>query len=116
MADDGAHEEPKVRDLLSRRQHFGLAEIKVHLPGGGGNGLHVVVAQAVDLELEGQRRLQMAVDLILVVTVAEAKGEVAREPVFVAHDEHHAPDRLLLEIGSSAFAEVLEAMESAASS
>ena len=48
-----------------RRRYLGLAEVEVHAVVGDGDGLEVEVPHAVDLELEGQRRLQVPVDAVL---------------------------------------------------
>lgn len=64
VPDDGAHEESVVGDLLTLGD-LGLAQVEVHLVVGGGDVDQVKVAQPVDLQLEGQARLQVPVDLVL---------------------------------------------------
>ena len=64
MADDGAHEEAVVGDL-DAHLHARGAQVQVHLVVGAGNGGQVEVAHAVELQLEGQRWLQVSVDAVL---------------------------------------------------
>lgn len=45
--------------------YLSLAEVEVHAVVGNRNGLQVKVLHAVDLQLEGQGRLQVAVDAVL---------------------------------------------------
>ena len=78
MPDDGPDEEPVVADLPAARD-LGPAQVEVHLVVGRGDGVQVIVLQAVQLQLECQRRLQMSVDEILGEVVARAVGEVLGE-------------------------------------
>ena len=64
MSHNGTHKEPVVSDLLTLG-NLGLSEVEMHLVVGSGHVDQVKVAQAVDLQLEGQTRLQVTVDLIL---------------------------------------------------
>lgn len=68
VSDDGAHEEAIVRDLCPRL-HAGGAQVQVHLVVGAGHGPQGEVTHAVQLQLEGQRRLQVSVDAILLKLV-----------------------------------------------
>lgn len=64
MAHDGADEEAVVGGL-SARLHFGSTQVEMHLVVGAGNGRQVEVAHAAQLQLEGERRLQVPVDAVL---------------------------------------------------
>lgn len=64
MADNGSYEESVVCDL-GPLLHPGGAEIKLHLVVGARNGRQVKVPHAVELQLEGQSRLQVAINAIL---------------------------------------------------
>lgn len=64
MAHDGADEEAVVGGL-GARLHLGSPQVEVHLVIGAGNGRQVEVAHAAQLQLEGQRRLQVPVDAVL---------------------------------------------------
>lgn len=64
MADDGPHEEAVVRHL-GAHLHTGRAQVQVHFVVGARDGSQGKVAHAVELQLEGQRRLQVAVDPVL---------------------------------------------------
>ena len=63
VSHNSAYKEPVVRDLLTLGD-LGLAQVEVHLIVGGGHVDQVEVAQSIDLQLEGQAGLQVAVDLI----------------------------------------------------
>ena len=65
MSDDGADEEPVVHHLGSLLD-LGRAEVDVEPVVVGGDRLEVEVAHAVEFELEGERRLQVPVDAVLV--------------------------------------------------
>lgn len=73
VSHNSAHKEPVVCDLLTLGD-LGLAKVEVHLVVGGGHVDQVEVAQSVDLQLEGQAGLQVAVDLIF----TELKPTTAR--------------------------------------
>ena len=73
VSHNSTHKEPVVRDLLTLGD-LGLAQVEVHLIVGSGHVDQVEVAQSIDLQLEGQARLQVAVDLIF----TELKHTTAR--------------------------------------
>lgn len=64
VADDGSYKETVVCDL-GPLLHPSRAEIKLHLVVGARNGSQVKVPHAVELQLEGQSRLQIAINTIL---------------------------------------------------
>lgn len=64
MPHDGADEEAVVCGL-GARLHLGSTQVEVHLVVGTGDGRQVEVAHAAQLQLEGQRRLQVPVDAVL---------------------------------------------------
>lgn len=64
MAYDGPNKEAVVGDL-GALLHTGGAQVQVHLVVGTGQRLQVEVAHAVELQLKGQRRLQVPVDTVL---------------------------------------------------
>lgn len=64
MADNGSYEETVVCDL-GPLLHPSGTEIKLHLVVGARNGGQVKVPHAVELQLEGQSRLQIAINTIL---------------------------------------------------
>lgn len=64
MTDNGSYEETVVCDL-GPLLHPSRAEIKLHLVVGARNGSQVKVPHAVELQLEGQSRLQIAINTIL---------------------------------------------------
>lgn len=59
--------------------HLGSPQVEVHLVIGAGNGHQVEVAHAAQLQLEGQRRLQVPVDAVL-CKLAQHRG-VSKWPV-----------------------------------
>lgn len=64
MANDGPHEEAVVRHL-GAHFHAGCAQVQVHFVIGARDCGQSKVAHAVELQLEGERRLQVAVDPVL---------------------------------------------------
>lgn len=64
VADNGSYEESVVCDL-GPLLHPSRAEIKLHLVVGARNGSQVKVPHAVEFQLEGQSRLQIAINTIL---------------------------------------------------
>lgn len=64
VADDGSDEEAVVGDL-GALLHAGGPQVQVHLVVGAGDGGQGEVPHAVQLQLEGQSRLQVPVDPIL---------------------------------------------------
>lgn len=64
MPHNGADEEAIVGGL-GARLHFGCPQVEVHLVVGTGDGCQVEVAHAAQLQLEGQRRLQVPIDAVL---------------------------------------------------
>jgi hypothetical protein len=64
VPDDGTDEKPVVchfRPFL----HLGGTQVKVHLVVGAGHSGQVKVTHPTELQLEGQGRLQVAVNAIL---------------------------------------------------
>ena len=64
MADNSSDEKAVVGDLGAGLD-TGAPQVQVHLVVGTGNGLQVKVPHAVQLQLEGQSRLQVPVDAVL---------------------------------------------------
>lgn len=64
VADDGPHEETVVRNLCAHL-HTGSTQVQVHLVVGTRHGGEGKVPHAIELQLERQRRLQMAIDPVL---------------------------------------------------
>lgn len=64
MPDDGSDEEPVVCDL-GPLLHTGGPQVQLHSVIGAGHGRQVEVTHAVQLKLERQSRLQIAVDSVL---------------------------------------------------
>lgn len=64
VADNGSYEESVVCDL-SPLLYPGRAEIKLHLVVAARHGRQVKVPHAVELQLESQSRLQIAINTIL---------------------------------------------------
>lgn len=61
MPYDGSDEEPVVSHLQPFL-HLGGSQVKMHLMVGTGHGRQVKVAHPAQLQLEGQGRLQVAVN------------------------------------------------------
>lgn len=64
VADDGPHKEAVVRHL-GAHLHTGCTQIQVHFVVGARDSSQGKVAHAVELQLEGERWLQVAVDPVL---------------------------------------------------
>lgn len=64
VADDGPDEEAVVRHL-SAHLHTGRTQVEVHFVVGAWDGCQGKVAHAVELQLEGECWLQVAVDPVL---------------------------------------------------
>jgi len=64
VAYDGTDKEAVVGDLCPLLDARG-SQVQVHLVVGAGHGRQVEVPHAVQLQLEGQRRLQVTVDAVL---------------------------------------------------
>lgn len=64
VANDGPHEEAVVCHF-GAHLHTGRTQVEVHFVVGARDGGQGKVAHAVELQLEGERRLQVAVDPVL---------------------------------------------------
>ena len=93
VADDAAGEHAVVGDLEALGA-LGLAQVEVDLQVARRNELEVEGAQAVDLELEGEARLQVPVDLVLVEAVAGSVREVGGHHALVDEAHRQPPDAL----------------------
>ena len=67
----------------------------MHLVVGNWNRFQVIVLESVELQLEGQGRLEMTVNDVLLELVPRAIGEVLRELSVAQHDGGHSPDAAL---------------------
>jgi hypothetical protein len=83
VTDDGPDKEAVVCDLCAHL-HTGSAQVKVHLVVGTGNGGQGKVTHAVQLQLEGQRWLQVTVDPVLLKL--ETHGDSPLHSKAVAQD------------------------------
>ena len=96
MPNDGPDEEPVVRDLPAPVD-LGPPEVEVHLVVGDRDGVQVIVLQPVQLQLEGECRLEVPEDHVLLEVVPRPEGEVLGELVGPQHHERDPPDELLPE-------------------
>ena len=80
MTDDGPYEEAMVGHSLTSC-HFSRAQVQVHPVVLAGEGADVKVAQPIDLQLEGQGGLQMAVDGVFLKPTPGSEREVLGEGV-----------------------------------
>lgn len=74
VADDGPHKEAVVGDL-GAHLHPGGAQVQVHLVVGARDGRQGEVAHAIELQLESQRWLQVAVDPVLLELFFQSKED-----------------------------------------
>ena len=81
VADDGSDEEAVIGDL-GTFLHTGGAQVQVHFVVGTGHGCQVKVTHAVQLQLEGQSRLQVPVDTVLLELGERGRVGVEREIVY----------------------------------
>lgn len=80
MPHNGTDEEAIVGGL-GARLHLGCPEVEVHLVVGTGDGCEVKVTHAAQLQLEGQRRLQVPVDAVLCKLVQRGvRGAIQTDP------------------------------------
>lgn len=79
VADDGPYEEAIVCDLRALLHARG-PQVLVHLVVGAGHGRQVEVAHTVQLQLEGQRRLQVPVNTVLLELRTANRLKIHKQP------------------------------------
>ena len=113
VSDDAANEKSMIDHLArlrARAHRVRPTQVQVHSTILGRYRLQLEALHPVDLQLKGERRLQVPIDLVLLVALSLTERKVLGEVAGGQRNERHSPHAVLLHDRVFGVAKVLESL------